>query len=292
MIECVKNSQTKSDFSVNSRPGTCPAWGIAQDGRDENSGSTEGVVHFKQNGLPMVKQDRISRRVTALLESLETRSLLSLISAPPTLEVLPSPGVRFNREGGISITQPAAIHVYGTAQPGAPGTTVQVSIYAEDSEGNLVNGGAPLATVTPDFLGKYSAVVSLPSMLRKDVNFLVARETASATETASLTINGTTVNNLSGSVQVDPGTLTGLTGSVSNPSTTVTGVGGTITTPSTPISNLGGTITTPVYPISTPSARVRPVPPPARCSAARAPWEPRSARWAVEPGRSPRRPAR
>ena len=117
-----------------------------------------------------------------------------------------------------------------------PAQTVQVSIYAEDSEGNLVNEGDPLANVTPDFLGRYQAIVSLPSMLRKDVNYLVARETAVATQTSSLAINGTTIN--------------GLNASISNPAYTITGIGGTVITPATPVSNIAGTITTPAFPIN------------------------------------------
>jgi hypothetical protein len=204
-----------------------------------------------ENGLPMVKKDRDSRSQTLNLESLEARNLLTLIGSQPTLEVINGPGVHVNPSGTVSILQPAAIQVTGTAQPGPPGSTVQVSIYAQDSEGNLVNGGAPLATVTPNSLGIYRAVVSLPSMIRRDVNFLVARETASAVETSTLAINGTTINNLTGTLSLDPGTLSSLSASISNPPSTITGLGGTITTTSTPISNIAGTITTPAFPIST-----------------------------------------
>jgi hypothetical protein len=165
--------------------------------------------------------------------------------------VINGPGVHNNRSGTVSIIQPAAIQVTGTAQPGPPGSTVSVSIYAEDSEGDLVNGGAPLATVTPDSLGIYHAIVSLPSMIRKDVNILVARETASAVETSDLAINGTTISGLNGTLSLNSGTLTSLDGSIANPGSTITGIGGTITTPSTPISSIAGTITTPAFPIST-----------------------------------------
>ncbi len=132
----------------------------------------------------MITNDRDPRSRAPRLESLEERNLLSLIGSKPTLFVENGPGVRNLRHGGVSIIQPANIHVSGDAQPGAPGTTVQVSIFAEDRAGNIVNGGAPLATTTPDALGRYSAVVSLPSTTRRDVNFLVARETASAVETS------------------------------------------------------------------------------------------------------------
>lgn len=200
----------------------------------------------------MVTHDRNTRSRSLRIESLESRNLLSLIGSKPTLDVIDGPGVHHHRGGSVFITQPATIQVVGTAQPGAPGTTTSVSIYAEDSEGNLVNGGTPLATVTPDFLGRYNAIVSLPSMIPKDVNFLVARQTASATQTSALAINATTINGLNGTISLNPGTLSGLTGSIANPATTLTGIGGTITTPATPISNLAGTITTPVFPITTP----------------------------------------
>ena len=67
-------------------------------------------------------------------EALETRNLLStLIGSKPTIDAFDGNGVTHNKFGGLSITQPAIIQVFGTAQPGAPGSTVPVSIYAEDS---------------------------------------------------------------------------------------------------------------------------------------------------------------
>ncbi len=229
----------------------------------------------------MVKNDRSARSRSFGPEALETRNLLStILGSKPTLDALDGFGVQHNRFGGISITQPAVIQVFGTAQPGAPGSTVEVSIFAEDSNGTIVNGGAPLATVTPDVLGRYRATVTLPSRLRADVNYLVARETGSITEQFNLAINPTTLSGLNGTLTIDPGTLSGLAATVANPATTLTGVtgtvanpgststgltgtitngpgtisgfGGTVTTPATPISNLAGTIATPVFPISTP----------------------------------------
>jgi len=200
----------------------------------------------------MSTNDRAKRTSSFRVESLESRNLLSLIGSKPTLSVIDSPGVRNHRGGGVYITQPTTIQVVGTAQPGPPGSAVQVEIFAQDSAGNLVNGGAPLATVVPDALGRYRALVTLPSMLPKDVNFLVARETASATQVSQLAINGTTVSGITGTLAINPGTLTNLTGTVSNPANTITGLGGTITTPATPISNIAGTITIPTFPIVTP----------------------------------------
>jgi hypothetical protein len=212
----------------------------------------------------MVKNERKSRAATFRPESLEGRNLLSLLlGSKPTLDVKDGPGVHHNRDGTISIVQPAVLQVFGTAQT-SDGVAAQVSIYAEDSEGNLVNGGVPLATVVPDFLGRYNALVSLPSRLRADVNVLVARETASATLSIPIGLSGS-VNNLTGPLAIDPGTFSGLSASVANPPTSLsslsgtvstpanmlTNLGGSITTPATPISNIAGTITTPAFPLST-----------------------------------------
>jgi hypothetical protein len=198
----------------------------------------------------MVKHDRAALSRSFGPEALETRNLLStLIGSKPTIDALDGPGVTHNRQGGISIIQPAVIQVFGTAQPGPPGSTVSVSIFAEDSEGNLVNGGAPLATVTPNVLGRYNATVTLPSRIRADVNYLVARETASAVEQFQLAIDGTTLSGLNGNLAVNPGTLSGLTADISNPTNSLTGFGASSTTPTTPISDLAGTITTPVFPV-------------------------------------------
>ncbi len=184
----------------------------------------------------MASRDR-SRSVR--LEPLESRALLTLIGSAPTIDVIAGPGVKHLASGEISILQPAAIHVVGTAQPGAPGTTVSVGIFAEDSQGNVLNGGLPLAAVTPNMLGTYRATVFLPSILRKDVNFLVARETATATETSTLAINGTTISDLSGNLSLGATTLSGLTGTLATASTTITGLTGTISTPAEGV-GLGG----------------------------------------------------
>ena len=212
----------------------------------------------------MVKNDRAARSRSFAPEALETRNLLStLIGSKPTLDAYDGAGVSHNKFGGISISQPAVIQVFGTAQPGAPGSTVSVSIFAENSEGNLVNGGVPLATTTPDLLGRYNATVTLPSRLRADVNYLVARETASAVQVSQVAINPTTLSGLNGGLTVAPGTLSGLAASIanptntlsnlsaniSNPATTLDGFGASVTTPSTPISNLAGTISIGTFPV-------------------------------------------
>jgi hypothetical protein len=153
--------------------------------------------------------------------------------------------------GAIYITQPTPITVTGTAQPPTPGVSVVVHIYAKDGNGNLVNGGAPLATATPDFSGQYTATLSLPSRLRGDVNTLFARETAVGALVSNLQINPTNLSGLTGDLTVDGTTLRDLTATIDNPGTTGTLTGGFIT-PSTPITGIGGTITTPVFPIVTP----------------------------------------
>ena len=199
------------------------------------------------------------------VESLEDRNLLTLIGSKPTLEITNSPGVR-SHGSAIYITQPAVIQVSGTAQPGPAGSTATVSIFAEDSSGNLVNGGRPLATVIPDALGRYHALVQLPSLSPKDVNFLVAREEITATQVSRIGIDPTTFSGLNGSLAVQPGTLSGLAGTSLNPTTTltnlagtvfnpagtITGLGGTISTPATPISGIGATLTVPVFPTNGP----------------------------------------
>lgn len=209
-----------------------------------------------------------SRKPTARsprLESLEDRKLLTLIGAKPTLEITSAPGVRFHGNS-LFITQPAVIQVSGTAQPGPAGSTATVSIFAEDSSGNLVNGGQPLATVTPDALGRYNALVKLPSRTPKDVNILIAREEITATQTSRLVINGTTLSGLTGTLALQPGTLSNLAGlsvnpattltnfagTVSNPGGAITGFGGTVSTPATPISGIAGVVTIPVFPTTSP----------------------------------------
>lgn len=191
--------------------------------------------------------DRTARRPR--IEVLEGRRLLTLIGAQPTIDAINGQRVRHTARGGISIVQPAPIHVSGTAQPGAPGATVSVGIYAEDSQGNIVNNGLPLATVTPDMLGQYKGTIYLPSTLRKDVNYLVARETATAVETSTLAINGTTISGLSGNLNINSGILTGLTGTVANAPSTITGLGGTVAIPATPITGIAGTLFIEMFPL-------------------------------------------
>ena len=125
----------------------------------------------------MAKNDRSSRSRFVRLESLEDRNLLSLIGSKPTLDVVDAPGVKHQHNGAIYITQPAVLQVQGNAQPGAAGTTTLVSIYAEDSSGNLVNGGQPLATATPDSLGRYHTLVALQNIgkLYKIINAFFGR---------------------------------------------------------------------------------------------------------------------
>ena len=190
----------------------------------------------------MAKHDRKSRFA---LEPLETRNLLStLLGSKPTITVLDGPGVRHYQSGIVNLLNPSPIQVYGTAQPGNAQTTVTVSIYAEDRGGNIVNNGQPLAVVTPDFLGRYHATVTLPSNIRKDVNFLIAREEATATQVSQLAINATTISNLSGNINLNPSTISGLTGSIATPTLGISGITGTISNPGTGISGITGTITT------------------------------------------------
>jgi X-X-X-Leu-X-X-Gly heptad repeat protein len=155
------------------------------------------------------------------LESLESRNLLTLIGSAPTIAVLNGPHVHHYRSGAVNIVQPAHIQVYGTAQPGNANTLVAVSIFAEDRGGNIVNNGQPLAVVTPDALGRYHATINLPSNIRKDVNFLVAREDAISTEVSQLAINGTTFTSTSG-------TLTNGTGTLNASTSTLAGGTGTL----------------------------------------------------------------
>ena len=211
----------------------------------------------------MSKMDRSTKlRQSPGLESLETRNLMSvLINAKPTLEVIPAGNRVREVRGAISIVQPAPITVTGTAQPPAANIQTVVQIFAKDSNGNLVNGGAPLATAVPDFSGQYTATFSLPSRLRRDVNTLFAREVAvgtldsnvqiNATSLAglngNLAINATTLAGLNGNLAINATTLAGLNGTISNQASTST-LNGTIITPATPITGIGGTITTPIFP--------------------------------------------
>lgn len=175
-----------------------------------------------------------------------------LINAKPTLEVIPQGNRVRNARGAIYITQPTAITVTGVAQPSSANVQTVVELYAKDANGNLVNGGAPLATATPDFAGHYTATFTLPSMLRKDVNTLFARETAVGSFVSKLQINPTTLSGLTGDLAINGTTLHDLTATINNPGTTGT-VNGSIITPSTPITGLGGTITIPAFPTNGPN---------------------------------------
>ena len=201
----------------------------------------------------MVDKNRASKRIAApWLESLEIRNLLSvLINAEPTLEVLPQGNRVRESRGAISIVQPTPITVTGIAQPPAPNVQVVVQIFAKDANGNLVSGGAPLASAVPDFSGQYTATLSLPSRLRKDVNVLFAREVAVGTLSSTLQINPTTPVGLSGNLTINGTTLRNLVAPINNPALTAA-LNGTTATPATPITSIGGTITTPVFPITTP----------------------------------------
>ena len=200
----------------------------------------------------MSKMDRSTKlRQSPALESLETRNLMSvLINAKPTLEVIPSGNRVREVRGAISIVQPTAITVTGTAQPPASNVQTIVQIFAKDSNGNLVNGGAPLGSAAPDFSGQYTTTLSLPSRLRRDVNTLFAREIAVGTLDSNVQINATTLAGLNSSLAISATTLAGLTGTISNPASTGT-LNGTVITPATPMTGIGGTITTPAYPTNT-----------------------------------------
>ena len=248
------------------------------------------------------------RRLPLQAESLETRALLSLlINSKPTLDIQANgPGVRRNPGGSYSIIQPVTFKVFGTAQPPI-NLDATVSIYAEDRNGNLVNGGQPLAVATPDFLGRYSARVSLPSTIRKDVNQLVAFETVNGAINANLTINpttvsgivgtstvnGTTLRNFAGQVNIVPGTVGGITATVANPNGTISALSGPITiAPGTTIGGItsavntaAGTTLTLANGRSPRRARRSPCP-----AARRRPT--RAPRSRASPARSPSRPAR
>lgn len=201
----------------------------------------------------MAATHRTSKQTKApRLESLEGRTLLSvLINAKPTLEVVPQGNRVRESNGAISIVQPVPITVTGTAQPPAANIQVVVQIFAKDANGNLVNGGAPLASVVPDFSGQYTAILSLPSRLQKDVNVLFAREVAVGSLGSTLQINPTTLAGLNGNLAIDATTLRELAATINNPATSGTLNGGLVT-PTTPITGIGGTITTPAFPTNGP----------------------------------------
>jgi hypothetical protein len=180
-------------------------------------------------------------------ESLETRDLLSvLINAKPTLNVTLNPPhvTRFHHDG-VAILQPTLITVTGTAQPPAANDIIQIQFFAEDRQGNLVNGGQPLGTATPDFLGRYSAQISLPSTIRKDVNYLVAYETAIGTIESDLSINPTTLSGLTGDLAINGTTLSGLTGDLLINGTTLSGLTGSLAINPSSISGIAGSVANP-----------------------------------------------
>lgn len=214
-------------------------------------------------------------------EGLETRQLLSLLhNFRPTLQVETSRGITRHGRGEFVVRQPAVIRVKGTAQS-AGGFGVTVAIYAEDSRGQILNGGQPPATAVPDQLGLYRASIRLPSPIRKGTNTLAAIETATGVISSNLAINATslsglnsgltvnvtltlnadtitnltatvanfngTITNLSGPISIDAGTtFGGITGAVATPSgTSLTLTDGSITTAGGTISALTGTLSVP-----------------------------------------------
>lgn len=188
----------------------------------------------------MSHKDRKPKRSLLNFDSLEHRNLLSvLINAKPTLHVEVDPPHVTQHHRGVYILQPTIIHVTGSAQPPAANDTVRVDFYAEDAQGNLVNGGNPVGTATPDFLGLYKADITLPSTIRKDVNFLVARETAIGTIGSDLVINPTTLSGLTGTLGINGTTASGLVGTVADPGSVSTiaatqgGFTGTVSNPAT-----------------------------------------------------------
>src|SRR6516162_5731002 len=106
-------------------PALMPA--IRGSGRTDATPTT-GRALLRETSPSMVTHDRNTRSRSLRIESLESRNLLSLIGSKPTLDVVDGPGVHHHRGGTVFITQPATIQVVGNAQPGAPGTTTEVSI--------------------------------------------------------------------------------------------------------------------------------------------------------------------
>src|SRR5262245_26820198 len=107
------------------------------------------------------------RAFGAALDALEPRALLSvLLASRPTAEVQTDrPRVRPNHGRGVSIIQPTNITITGTAQPPASNISTQVEVYALDAQGQVLNGGNPLAVTTPNFLGLYRVTFRLPSTI-------------------------------------------------------------------------------------------------------------------------------
>jgi hypothetical protein len=147
------------------------------------------------------------------------------LASRPTAQVQTDrPRVRPQPGGGITIVQPTPITITGTAQPPAANFQTEVEVYALDAQGQVLNGGNPLATATPNFLGLYSVTLRLPSTIRRDLNTIVVRQRAqgflSGTQQidgmtltglfGQLAIQGTTISDLEASLGLDPGTLTNL----------------------------------------------------------------------------------
>ena len=222
--------------------------------------SQEATLLLQGRILRMRESHQNSSRRHLQPDFLEARTLLSfLLNAKPTLTVEPSATVRPYRHGEFAVTQPSRIHVTGTAQPPI-GFAVSVSIYGKDSHGQIINDGMPLATVTPDMLGQFSATVDLPSRIRKDTNTLVAFETATGSVTShivvdattlaglnsALTVNGTSMTNLNGTLTINPGTISNLTAAVANPDGTISNLSGPISIDAgTTVGGITGAVATP-----------------------------------------------
>jgi hypothetical protein len=156
---------------------------------------------------------------------------LTVIANPPAVRPF---------HGGFAIIQPTEIGLRGVAQPPAPNVATLVEIFGIDHSGNLLNGGSPLAVTTPNVLGRYQTTVSLPSMIRKDINQLVAREVVIGSVTGPLTINATTLSGLNGLLAINGSTLSGFSGTITLNGASITSLTGSITNPGT-TSTLTGT---------------------------------------------------
>jgi hypothetical protein len=172
---------------------------------------------------------RIRRALRPRAEGLETRALLSVFLADnPTLEVVTRGRDVTRFRDGYAIVQPTGLRVRGEAQPDGVGYTTQVEIYARDRRGAVLNGGAPLAVTKVDSFGRYSAKLTLPSTVRKDMNMLVARQVAVGTLTGTTLIAPTTLTGLTGNLAIAPTSIQGLAGSINLPSTQITGLQATL----------------------------------------------------------------
>ena len=128
----------------------------------------------------------------------KTQQLLSLIDAKPTLHVLNGPGVRVLRSGAVYIVNPTQIRVTGTAQPGTPRRPCPSASTPRTAPGTSSTAASRSPSSRPTSSAAITPRVALPSTIRKDVNFLVAREEAVGTQVSQIAINGTTIRNLSG----------------------------------------------------------------------------------------------